>query len=254
MEHLLRATALAEARHFWFRGFRAFVTPLVERAVADCPNPRILDCGCGTGANLELLLRFGSAFGFDLSETGLVLGRAAGRRRLVRASAAAAPFRSGTFDLVTSFDVLYSLPEPDERAAIDEMYRLLRPGGYAVINVAAMERLRGDHSVLSREIRRYRRADLRSRVTAAGFDVERLTYAFASLFLPMLAGRTWQRRRGLKREEDPEAQHEIVVPPEPVNAALTMLVYLEAAWLRRFDAPFGSSLICLARKPPARRS
>ncbi len=32
VEHLLRATARAEARHFWFRGFRAFVTPLLRHA------------------------------------------------------------------------------------------------------------------------------------------------------------------------------------------------------------------------------
>ena len=68
------------------------------------------------------------------------------------------------------------------------MYRLLRPGGYALVNVAAMEVLRGDHSVLSRERRRYSRADLRRRLEAAGFVVERITYTNATLFLPMAAG------------------------------------------------------------------
>jgi len=34
-----------------------------------------------------------------------------------------------------------------------------------------------------------------------------------------------------------------------VNAALTMLLRLESVWLRWFDEPFGSSLLCLARKP-----
>src|SRR5437868_2058960 len=68
LDDLLRATAEAEARHFWFRGFRAFVTPLVRQAVAGSSAPRILDCGCGTGANLELIGRFGRACGFDLSE------------------------------------------------------------------------------------------------------------------------------------------------------------------------------------------
>lgn len=254
MEHLLRATAQAEARHFWFRGFRAFIAPFLRRATAGRPGARILDCGCGTGANIELLQRFGRAWGFDLSETGLRLGRAAARTRLTRASATAAPFADAAFDLVTSFDVLYSLEDTDERMALAEMYRLLRPGGYALINVAAMERLRGDHSVLSREIRRYSRAELCSRVTRAGFRVERITYAYASLFVPMLAVRSWQRLRGLKREEDTVARREITVPPAPINAALTVLLRLEAGWLRRFDAPFGSSLICLARKPEPSRT
>jgi len=254
MDQLLQATARAEARHFWFRGFRAFLAPFARRAVSGRPNAAILDCGCGTGANLAWLSRFGRATGFDLSETGLRLGRAAGRPRLVRGSVAAAPFRDASFDLVTSFDVLYSLPEADERTALVEMYRLLRPGGYALINVAAMESLRGDHSVLSRELRRYSARLLRSRVAQAGFDVERITYAFASLYLPMWLLRAWQRRRGLRREHEAGAQHDIAVPPAPINALLTAVVQLEAAWLRRVDLPFGSSLICLARKPLAHRS
>ncbi len=254
MDDLLRATARAESHHFWFRGFRAFVAPLVRRAAAGRTDLAIVDCGCGTGANLDWLRRFGRATGFDLSETGLRLGRARGRTRLVRASVVAAPFPDASFDLVTSFDVLYSLTDLDERGALLEMYRLLRPGGYALINVAAMESLRGDHSVLSREVRRYSRDLLCSRVRSAGFAVERLTYAFASLYAPMWLARAWQRRRGLRREDDRAAQHEIAVPPAPLNAVLTALVRLEAAWLRRLDLPFGSSLICLARKPPARRS
>jgi SAM-dependent methyltransferase len=253
MDHLLRATARAEARHFWFRGFRAFIAPLVDRAV-DGRDARILDCGCGTGANVDLLQRFGRAYGFDLSETGLRIGREAGRARLARASVTAAPFGSGRFDLVTSFDVLYSLEDGDERAALCEMYRLVTPGGYALITVAAMDALRGDHSVLSREIRRYSRDDLRNRVTAAGFTVERITYAFAALVAPMLVARRWQRWRGLKREEEPGAQHEIAVPAAPINGLLTAALMLEAAWLRRFDMPFGSSLICLARKPSRART
>src|SRR5581483_6709539 len=251
MDHLLRATARAEARHFWVRCFRAFVAPLIQHALNGRENARILDCGCGTGANVDLLQRFGRAAGFDLSETGLRLGRSAGRARLARGSVAAAPFRSSHFDLVTSFDVLYSLPDAEERTAFSEKYRLLRPGGYALMTVAAMEVLRGDRSVLSRELRRYNRDDLRNRVTAAGFVVERMTYAFGSLFLPLVVSRTVQRLRGLKREDEQAALREIEIPPAPINAALGAVVALEAVWLRAFDEPFGSTLICLAKKPDA---
>src|SRR5580693_4103466 len=102
VEHLLRATARAEARHFWFRGFRAFVTPLLQRAAAGLTDARLLDCGCGTGANVELLERFGRAYGFDLTEVGLRIGRDAGRTRLARATVTAVPFPTGSIDIVTS--------------------------------------------------------------------------------------------------------------------------------------------------------
>jgi SAM-dependent methyltransferase len=249
VDHLLRATARAEARHFWFRGFRAFVTPWLQDAAAGRSGLRLLDCGCGTGANVQLLDTFGRAYGFDLAETGLRIGREAGRTRLARASVTAVPFPTASFDIVTSFDVLYSLDEKAEEAAIAEMYRLLRPGGCAIVNVAAMRILRGDHSVLSREVRRYDRADLRARLERGGFRVERLTYTNATLFPPLAIARLLQRLRGLRSES--EADTEISVPPEPINAIMSLVMRLEALWLRRFNEPFGSSLLCLARKPDA---
>jgi SAM-dependent methyltransferase len=243
---------MAEARHFWFRGFRAFVTPLLRRASRARTGggvARLLDCGCGTGANLAMLNQFGRAYGFDLSAEGLKLGRRAGRTLLARATVTAAPFPSSSFDIVTSFDVLYALDDRAASAAIGEMHRLLKPGGFAVVNVAALEALRGHHSVLSNEVRRYSRAQLRAQLTAGGFIVERLTYTNFSLLPMLLLLRALQRRRGPRGDAD--LRREISVPAAPINAALTGLLLLESLWLRWFDVPAGSSLLCLARKPAA---
>jgi SAM-dependent methyltransferase len=250
VDHLLRRTAQAEARHFWFRGFRFFVTPLLQRAAAGLLDAQLLDCGCGTGANVEFLARFGRAYGFDLTASGLEAGRELGRTRMARASVSAAPFPSNTFDVVTSFDVLYSLDESTERAAVSEMFRLLKPGGHLIVNVAAMESLRGDHSVLSHEVRRYSRDTLARLLIGAGFTIERITYTNASLFLPMLALRTAQRWRGLRASDTAaDVEREITVPAAPINALLTGVLKLESAWLKIANGPFGSSLLCLARKP-----
>lgn len=247
MDRLLEATRRVEQTHFWWIGFRRFVEPLVARASARVPGrAHILDCGCGTGANLALLGRHGRAFGFDLSWDGVAYARDYGHSRVANASITAMPFADGSFHVATAFDVLYSLSEEEERAAVAEMFRVLRPGGTAIVNVAALSILRGNHSVFGREVRRSTRRRLRRVLTAAGFTVERLTYTNATLFPLMLAVRTTQRLIGLATPE--EAGTDIVMPPPPVNALLALLLRGEARALRFLDMPIGSSLLAVARK------
>jgi SAM-dependent methyltransferase len=247
MDRLLELTYRAEQTHFWFRGFRQFMRPLLARATAGVASPRILDCGCGTGSNLEMLGPFGRAVGFDLTSVGPQFAHAHGHH-VAQASIGAIPFQSGVFDLVTSFDVFQCLPEEVEQAAIREMARVLKPGGSVVMNVAALEILHGRHSVLSEEVRRYTPARLRAIVERGGFRIERLSYANFSLLPLLLPTRVWQRITAPAGGVE-AGEFEISVPAAPVNAALSALVALEALALKGINMPIGSSLMCLARKP-----
>jgi SAM-dependent methyltransferase len=248
MDRLLEATRRAEQRHFWFRGFREFVRPLVAEAVAGCPSPAILDCGCGTGANMVMLGQYGRSFGFDISWEGLQYARGYGQTRTAHASITQIPFAGTSFDVVTAFDVLYSLSEEQEALAIREIFRVLRPGGTLIVNVAALPILRGSHSVFGSELRRSTRRRLRHILSHGGFEVVRLTYTNFVLFPLMLAVRTGQRLMGLPSPE--EAGVDISVPPAAVNETLSAMLRLEAKALRRLDMPIGSSLLCVARRPP----
>jgi ubiquinone/menaquinone biosynthesis C-methylase UbiE len=242
MDRLLEATARAERDHFWFRGFRRFVEPLV----AEAANGRaldILDCGCGTGHNLDLLRKYGRAYGIDLTWAGLQYAREKGESLVARATVAALPFPSERFDLVTSFDVLYGLEDPDEKQAIAEMSRVLRPGGTAIINVAALESLRGNHSVMAGEVRRYRRGDLVLRLEAAGFRVTHSTYTNFTI-LPLVAAIRFKQRVSGHIASD----EEIAIPPAPINAALSGLLIAEATAARFVNMPLGSSVLAVAQK------
>jgi SAM-dependent methyltransferase len=247
MDRLLEATHRAEQLHFWFRGFRAFVRPLIAEALAGVARPRILDCGCGTGANLSLLAGYGSAIGFDLSRWGVEHAYRSGRRGVVQASVTHIPFADGTFNLVTAFDVLYALTEEAEASAIGEMFRVLRPGGSLIVNVAALSILKGNHSVFGAEVRRSTRRRLRRVLSLGGFQIVRLTYTNFTLFPLMLAVRSTQRLIGLATPE--EAGTDMAIPAAPVNAALSAMLWCEARALRVMDMPIGSSLLCVARKP-----
>ncbi|HWI17934.1 MAG TPA: methyltransferase domain-containing protein [Vicinamibacterales bacterium] len=247
MDRLLELTYRAEQSHFWFRGFRQYVTPALARATAGRPGARILDCGCGTGSNLEMLRPFGNAVGFDLTRIGTEFAKSHGHR-VAQGSIGDIPFRSGTFDLATSFDVFQVLPDAVEQAAIREMSRVLKPGGWLLLHVAALEMLHGKHSVLSEEHRRYTRSSLRALVEGAGFRIERLTYDHCSLLPLMLPVRVWHRMTAANGVVE-AGENEITVPSAPINGALTALVSLEAKALQMFDMPIGTSLMCLARKP-----
>ena len=245
MDRLLEATARAERDHFWFRGFRRFVRPLLEEAGRSTASRlRILDCGCGTGNNLLMLRHYGDACGIDITWSGLAYAHLRGERRVAQASATSLPFHDCDFDLVTSFDVLYAFDDTMERDALNEMYRVLRPGGHLLVNVAALNFLKGNHSVLGGEVRRYTRGELKAHLIRTGFEVKRLTYTNFTL-LPIVAGVRFAQRLAGHHESDLEMS----VPAKPVNLTLASALAVESLALRVIDMPLGSSLLALARKP-----
>jgi SAM-dependent methyltransferase len=248
MEALLERTFEAEQRHFWFRGFKRFITPFIEKATAGRSTLKLLDAGSGTGANLTFLRRYGVTFGLEFFWRGIELAHLRGLAPLIQGSVTHLPFPDASIDVVLSFDVLYCLEARDEHAAIHEMMRVLRPGGRVVINVAALDMLKGDHSALGGEVRRYTKAELREKLEGAGFHVERLTYTNASLF-PITAGvRALQRLRGVKPQQDNKG--DFYVPPAPINALFAGMLALESKIVAiGINMPIGSSLLCLARKP-----
>ena len=206
---------------------------------------KILDAGCGTGGNLRWLSRFGAAYGVDLSPHAL---RFCARRRLgtvSRASVSHLPFPDGAFDLVTSFDVIYHLDVADDVAALAEMRRVLKPGGWALIRVPALEQLRGRHDAAVHTRQRYTLAELEAKARRAGLRPARASYANTLLFPAAAAVRL--ARRVLPFEAG-EASDVRPAPPA-VNRLLSLILDLEAAIVRRVDLPVGLSALVLAQRP-----
>ncbi len=108
----------------------AFFTPHLRSGM------RLLDCGCGPGSitlDLAQLVAPGGVVGVDLAENQLEQARAAAAEhgvtnaRFESANAYALPFPDDSFDAVFSHAVVEHLREP--RAALQEMRRVLKPGG-----------------------------------------------------------------------------------------------------------------------------
>jgi SAM-dependent methyltransferase len=242
---MLEATARAEDTHFWFRGLRRTASRLLRDAIGHRPVTHIIDCGAGTGRNLDWLAGFGPAFGVELSPFGLHVARSR-RRPVVRATVAHLPFADGIADLVTSFDVLYCLDDDTEGRAVQEMLRVLKPGGWALINTAALDVLRGAHSTLTMERRRYTKGRLSRLLTRHGFAIRRLTYTNMATFPLTLAVRVKDRLTG---HAATASDADLQVPIRPVNGALNALLAVESGLTRLVNLPIGSSLLCLAQKP-----
>ena len=240
--------AAVEGRHWWYGGMRAIAAALLDTAYRGRSTLQILDAGCGTGGNVLFLRRYGCVVGIDLAAEALDLGGERLPGALARASVLQLPFAGASFDLVTSFDVIYHRAVPDERQALREMARVLRPGGRLLTRLPAYEFLRSKHDRAVHTRRRYTAGVARSLIEASGFTVERISYVNSLLFPLPLAQRLLERV--LPALEHTES--DLALPSAPLNEALRWPMAAEAAWLARGRAfPVGLSIVCLARKTEA---
>jgi SAM-dependent methyltransferase len=255
-----------EDHHWWFVGRRAIVFSQIEDALgaeraslraarsadgvsseaqgartrASLPESRVLDIGCGAGATMDHLKRYGRPHGIDLSALPLRYSRQRGHQRTLRASATELPFDSESFDLVTALDVIEHLE--NDAQGLAEIRRVLKPGAPAVIFVPAFQSLWGPNDVQSGQKRRYRLSQLRAAVEKAGLRIERISYANFAMFIPIWLGRKILTLLGRDEQAENRINHPII------NNLLAKIFSSEAGWLRKRTLPFGVSIICVARK------
>ena len=232
-----------EDRLWWFRGMGRISDALIERYVDNPRNLEILDAGCGTGGMLGTLGTRGRVTGLDRSAEALRFARRRPEARLVQGSVERLPFAEESFDLVTSFDVLYHLDVSDDRRALRELRRVLRPGGTLVLRVPAGEALRSRHDEAVHTRERYGRAELVEKLEASGLEPKLVSHANCLLF-PLAAVRRLAERAFASKRAGSEVE-----PVGPVlNRALLLPLLIEARLLRHMRLPFGLSLVAVATR------
>ncbi|HET7570720.1 MAG TPA: class I SAM-dependent methyltransferase [Gammaproteobacteria bacterium] len=168
------------------RRWRVYLDRSLEATLARLPadgGESILDVGCGSG---ELLRRLHARYpdarltGIDASAAMLATARAklGTEAQLACAHAAMQPFPGATFDLVVSTSVLHHLPKPE--AALAEIRRVLKPGGWLVLTDWCGDFLSCRLMKLWLSMRRrpivrvYRGAECQRMLERAGFRTQRL--------------------------------------------------------------------------------
>ncbi len=184
-----------EDRHWWYRGRRRIIDVLMHQLDL-APGAEILDAGCGSGRNMVDLARLGTVTGLELADTSVARARSRGVGDIVQGTLEAMPFEADRFDLAVSLDVIEHLD--DDRAALGELRRVVRPGGILLVTVPAYQWLWSEHDVVNHHRRRYTRRTLVDAAAGAGWEPAATTH-FNGLLLPAAVahrGLLRLRRRG----------------------------------------------------------
>jgi len=234
-----------EDGYWWYQGLRVLLRDLLAR-YAPPRDARILDAGCGTGANLQMLQAYGCAIGVDIAEPAIHFCRARGipRDRALIASVTDLPFTAHHFDLAVSFDVICNIA--DDVSTFAEIARVLKPGARFIVQLPAYQWLWSAHDVAVGHQRRYTARMTREKLTHAGFEVERILH-INTLFLPFVAIERLIRRRALHNGNAVHSDLQMNLP-RAVNASLAALYRAEARLAARVNLPVGLSILAIARK------
>ncbi|MBW3635582.1 MAG: class I SAM-dependent methyltransferase [Armatimonadetes bacterium] len=245
-----------ETTYWWFVGRRLLFARLLKDVLAHRDSVRLIDLGCGTGANLPMLREAvgprGAVFGLDFSPLALQFARGeidGSNLYLSQGDAMRLPLRDEATDCVTMLDVLEHLP--DDNRALCEVMRILKPGGVLLLSVPAYQHLWSAHDEALHHFRRYERAQLGRVLRDAGFKIEKLSFAMS--LMPPIA---WFWRRfvlpfGPHRPKNAQRHSQgAILPqvPDWANDLLARYVEIEGKIIVRRPIRFGTSLVAVARK------
>lgn len=231
-----------ETAHWYYAGKREFARQWLLRVRPPQPADRLLDCGAGTGRFAKEMEAHCQVMVLDDHEESLRLLRTRFQAEQILSLAGdQVPLPASSLEYVTALDVLEHTP--DDRAVVDGFYRLLKPGGVALVTVPAGKALWSDWDVALHHFRRYTRGELRALFPESRWELLYVNYTNVAVYPVAWLLRSWRRwfpkPAGSPRPED-------TMPAPWVNALLRwQFVRLARA---RVPFPFGVSLLLVARK------
>jgi SAM-dependent methyltransferase len=230
-----------EDSHWWYRGMAAMVRNVIRKFCWQGKALRILDAGCGTGANMRMLADYGDVIGLDLSPHAIRLSRRRGQKNVMRASVMALPFASESFDMVTSFDILYFTGIDDE-LAFREARRVLVLNGKMILRVPAFDWLRGVHDEKVSTGHRYTLNEIAKKMEHNGLQVIFINYVNTILFPLILLKRLAEKLLPGQTDSD------IAIDLGPLSTLFRACLILESRFITRISVPFGVSILAVGKK------
>lgn len=201
---------------------------------------KILDAGCGTGAALIYLSGFGDVMGVDISDEALKFAKKRGK--VLKADVSALPFKDKTFDVVICLDLLYH-KWVNVKQAVSEITRVLKPGGIFLVREPAFDWFKSNEDIASQTAHRFTTNEIKH-LLKGSFEILKLTYVNFFLF-PIAFLKRLPEVIGIKEKRG-------VSDASRVSPALNNLLFLifrqESRLITDLNFPFGTSIICIAKK------
>jgi SAM-dependent methyltransferase len=234
-----------EDHHWWYLGMERITCSVLERALPperEARSLKILDAGCGTGAVMKYLAKYGEVTGFDFSTEALRFSQKRGHTRLVQASVLEMPFAPDLLDLIVSFDVICARGVHDEQA-LSEFARILKPGGVVLLRLPAYYWMRGRHDVATHVDHRYTRGEIKTKLERHGLMPMHISYANTFLFPVAVVKRLSERLFSPQ-----QTGSDLTLDPGPLNGVLCSILSAEAPLVSSIGLPFGLTVVALACK------
>lgn len=230
-----------EEVHFWYSAMEKYILDVLENTIKK--KVKILDAGCGTGGLSQKMMKFGYVAAIDISPVALEFAKKKKISRVFKGSVESIPFKENSFDIVVCLDVLYHRKVKDDIKAFNEFYRILKPNGILILRLPAFELLRGAHDRVVETRHRYTLLEVRSKILNTGFQIKKISYANMVLSIPLFVKRFVERMQKKKiKVSDTYLLNQVL------NNILKAYLLSENKLLLKFNFPFGSSVIAIAKK------
>jgi len=229
-----------EDQHWWFVTRRMIIKRILDTLLNYSITPDILEVGCGTGGNHELLSLYGNIHAFEVDDAARDL---ANKRNICSVKPGSLPEDipfTKAFNLICMLDVLEHID--DDLAAIKAIVGKLKKNGKILITVPAYMFMWSSHDVALHHKRRYTKKQLTGVVQSAGLEIIYSTYFNTYLFPLIVLVRILKNLFGKKDSTD------VTMPSKLMNNLLKKIFYSERLFIPRMSLPFGISILIMAEK------
>jgi ubiquinone/menaquinone biosynthesis C-methylase UbiE len=235
-------TLRRETSSWWYVARRKLLREAATQAVHDKREACVLDLGCAARLEPADAPR-ARVLNTHYALPVLAFHQLHGASNLVCSNPEELAFSSNVFDVIVAGDILQTVP--DDIAVLRELRRVLKDGATLCLTVPAYPALWGEKDEAQGHQRRYTAAELRRKLNNAGFEVSRVSYLVASGLLPAVIERVGKNifTKSIARYSQSSRDWRWA------DSAMILLLDCERHLIRYINLPFGTRVVCWARKP-----